>query len=137
MNSDGVEIVDINSEDVINKDKDKNITNLIPDLQIKISTPLDENVDSDQKVKMTVKFIRDTLAPDIEADRKFIKDKFDIDEMEITYICDICNAKYQNLNEMNSKLCIDCNKYYDYCKIHETITQCPFCSYYINANFKE
>lgn len=50
----------------------------------------------------------------------------------LSYICDICDKKYKTMNDMNSNQCKHCNKYYDYCKTHETFTTCPFCEHTLN-----
>lgn len=88
---------------------------------------IDKNVDKDVNIPLSIKFIRKTLIPDVEGDVNYIKTNFGGDDVQITFLCDICDAQYKTLDAMYSVQCSSCNKCYDYCKFHENVCVCPFC----------
>ena len=87
----------------------------------------DEEISADSKVNVSIKFIRDTLEPDADGYVKCMQDCFKGEAVSVSYVCDVCDTEYPTLNDMNSNKCEHCTKYFDYCKIHEPVTQCPFC----------
>lgn len=79
------------------------------------------NLDLDKRVNISTKFIRGTLEPNVEENIKWIKEVIKGENITISYVCDICDEKYETMEKMNTRKCNQCTRYYDYCKTHESI----------------
>jgi len=94
--------------------------------EIRISlerTELEEN----ELINVSINFIRNELIPDPQGYCEWTQINFGDSDVKLSYVCDICDAHYPTLNEMNSTICTHCAKCYDYCKVHEHVITCPFC----------
>ena len=97
-------------------------------LDIKLLEEIPDPVPPDYQVKLSVKFIRDTMEPNQDLNIKWIEDVLKGEQTKISYVCDICEKEYETLEEMDTVGCKHCKKYFDYCKTHVSVTVCPFCN---------
>jgi len=77
--------------------------------------------------KLNLKIIRDSPTIDEELLREELMRMFPGISPEVFYICDICDCKFDILEDMETRYCDICGKYYDYCKYHPTPDYCPLC----------
>ncbi len=57
----------------------------------------------------------------------YLKSTFKTEQINISYVCDVCQKNHKTLDDMHTITCPICNKCCDYCKSHESVIQCPFC----------
>ena len=86
------------------------------------------SIDDEQNVNASVKFIRNTLKPDIEIYKEWVRMNLGSTTALVLYICDVCDERHRTLDDMFTERCDLCLQYYDYCKIHNITMRCPLCS---------
>jgi hypothetical protein len=89
-----------------------------------------ESPPSDLVDKILISFIttRSTPDPDYEKHREFLQNNFGATNITFSFLCDICDKDGLTREQVFSKNCSNCNKYYDFCKSHENVIDCPFCN---------
>ena len=97
-------------------------------VEIKLPDDFPENPSPDYSARISIKFIRGTPHGDIEGYKSWIRDTFEEEESRTSYVCDVCDKEYETMDDMNSEKCIRCMRYYDYCKTHVSVSECPFCN---------
>lgn len=69
---------------------------------------------------------RNSLIPDFDKIRSCMEKQFDTN-VQVSYICDICHVTHDITNNLCTVHCSKCDKYYDHCKFHDNISECPLC----------
>lgn len=97
-------------------------------VKIDVLGEIKDDAPPDSEVKLSFTFIRGTPEPNAEAYLTWIEEVMKGQNVTISYVCDLCSERYSSPYEMNTGKCNHCERYYDYCKTHESITVCPFCN---------